>query len=191
MWQLANCVDPREVEPTREAKSLGNEETYAVDLATLEDLSRELLAISVKVAARLRAEILSALTVTVKARDHNFVTFTRSKTLNRPFSGHGELHRLALELFPKDKKGPWRLLGVSASHLVPADSSLAPKDLFEASGLKAPKGQDKLSEAMDAINNRFGPGLLKPATLLDRPTNIPKYPEPSQPDHKGRPKKPL
>ncbi|MDR2300796.1 MAG: DNA polymerase IV [Deltaproteobacteria bacterium] len=178
MWQLANCLDPREVEPAREAKSLGNEETYAVDLDGQQDLSRELLALSVKVAARLRAEKLAALTVTVKARDNKFKTHTRSKTLARPVSSHGELHRLALELFPHDKRGPWRLLGVSTSHLVQADSQSAPVDLFEASGLKAPKGQDKISEAMDAINNRFGPGLLKPASLLDRPQNIPKTPGP-------------
>ncbi|MDR2386331.1 MAG: DNA polymerase IV, partial [Deltaproteobacteria bacterium] len=100
LWHLANCQDPRQVEPAREAKSLGNEETYAVDISGFEDLSRELLALAVKVAARLRAEKLAALTVTVKARDHKFKTHTRSKTLTRPISSHGHLHRLALELFP-------------------------------------------------------------------------------------------
>ncbi|MDR2368990.1 MAG: DNA polymerase IV [Deltaproteobacteria bacterium] len=177
MWQLARAIDPREVEPEREAKSLGNEETYAEDVSGPENVSRELLALAVKVAARLRAENLRAQTVTVKARDSRFKTVTRSKSLASPVSDHGDLHRLALELFPREMKGPFRLLGLSTSKLSPARPPGAPADLFEASGLKAPAAKAKLSEAMDAINDRFGPGRLKPATLLDRPAR----PKPAAP----------
>ncbi|MDR0621178.1 MAG: DNA polymerase IV [Deltaproteobacteria bacterium] len=181
MWNLANGIDPREVEPSHEAKSLGNEETYAEDVSGPESVSRELLALAVKVAARLRAEKLAALTVTVKARDNKFNTHTRSKTLSRPVSDHGQLHRLALELFPSDKKGPWRLLGLSTSKFAPGGQEAAPMTLFEAAGLKTPQAKDKLSEAMDAINDRFGQGRLKPATLLDRPPGTHRADRPEKP----------
>ncbi|MDR1677192.1 MAG: hypothetical protein LBS44_02230 [Deltaproteobacteria bacterium] len=183
LWLLANGIDPRPVEPEREAKSLGNEETYAVDIQGLENVSRELLALSVKVAARLRSEKLSALTVTVKARDNKFKTVTRSKTLREPISDHAILHKLAMELFPSEKRGPWRLLGVSTSNLGPAGGSRTPTNLLEAAGLKPMAGNPGLLAAMDAINNRYGQGQLKPATLLDRPDNLSKSQKLIKPDN--------
>jgi DNA polymerase-4 len=178
LWLLANCIDPRPVEPSREAKSLGNEETYAVDIKEPEDVSRELLALAVKVAARLRAEGLEALTVTLKARDGKFKTLTRSKTLSSPVSDHGQLHRLALELLPKEKKGPWRLLGLSTSNLHKAGEPGATANLFTVAGLKTSSGNPKLTAAIDAVNERFGGEKLKPATLLDRPGNFSRKPKP-------------
>ncbi|MDR3134995.1 MAG: DNA polymerase IV [Deltaproteobacteria bacterium] len=174
LWLLANGVDPRPVEPEREAKSLGNEETYAIDIYDMEGVSRELLALAVKVAARLRAEGLAAVAVTVKARDNGFKTFTRSKTLSEPVSDHGQLHRLALGLFPWDKKGPWRLLGLTASRLATAGGPGAPGNLLVAAGLLPTEVNQKLGQAMDAINDRFGHGLIKPATLLENPGGLAK-----------------
>ncbi|MDR1109598.1 MAG: DNA polymerase IV [Deltaproteobacteria bacterium] len=169
LWLLANGVDERPVEPSREAKSIGNEETFAVDLEGPEDVSRELLALAVRVSARLREEKLVALTVTVKARDSGFKTVTRSRTVREPIWQHVQLHRLALELFPSERKGPWRLLGISASSLWPAREPWGPANLFEAAGLRAPTFDPKLSAAMDDINRRFGADRLKPATLLESP----------------------
>jgi DNA polymerase-4 len=167
LWNLANCIDPREVESFREAKSIGAEETYPEDISDTEAVNRELLSLSVKVARRLRLSGLTALTVTLKVRDSRFKTFTRSKTLTEPVCEHQQFYQLAQSLFPKEKNGPFRLLGISASNVRPISEK--PANLLTGAGLKSPKVNPKLTEAMDAINNRFGENILKPATLLNKP----------------------
>jgi DNA polymerase-4 len=169
LWRLANGIDEREVEPSREAKSIGNEWTYPEDIDGEETVNRELLALAVKVSARLREAGFGALTISVKARDHKFKTYTRSRTVANPLADHLQLHSLALELFPWDKKGPWRLLGLSASNLTLPGQRRKRLTLFDNIEAPSEGGIDpKLVEAMDAVNRRFGRDGLKPATLLSR-----------------------
>ncbi|MDR1487888.1 MAG: DNA polymerase IV [Deltaproteobacteria bacterium] len=171
LWRLANCIDPREVQPTREAKSIGAEETYPQDIRPGEAVDRELLSLAFKVAGRLRQSGLSASTISLKVRDSNFKTYNRSKTVNKGISEHNELYDLARSLFPTEKKGPFRLLGISASNLLSDDEK--PPDLFGSAGLSRSKVDPRLTKAMDAINNRFGENILKPATLLSKPPTKP------------------
>ncbi|MDR1545242.1 MAG: DNA polymerase IV [Deltaproteobacteria bacterium] len=181
MWHLANGEDFRDVEPQRTIKSLGAEETYAVDLGRPEEVARELLALSVKVGRRLREAGLKALTVHLKVRDARFQTVTRSKTLKKPLDDYRELRRIAWELFPAEKKGPWRLLGLTTSNLLAASDVFEPAELFDAGSLLAPGRLPGLepatppvaapdprpAKALDAVNRRFGEGGLKPAALLE------------------------
>jgi DNA polymerase-4 len=167
VWELANGLDPRAVEPERPIKSLGAEETYAEDIDGREAISRELLALCVKVAGRLRERGLEALTVTLKARDGRFKTVTRSRTTRSPHQDHLRLHRDCLELFPMELPGPWRLLGVQASNLVEAGRG-RPASLLSALAPAKPMVDPRLDQAMDAINRRFGALRLAPATLLER-----------------------
>ncbi|MDR1049873.1 MAG: DNA polymerase IV, partial [Deltaproteobacteria bacterium] len=172
LWSLANGVDDRPVEPARDAKSVGNEETYMEDVSGEDDVGVELLALAVKVSARLRDAGLAAMTVTVKARDNKFKTVTRSRTLKEPLADHLRLFETATELFPRELPGPFRLLGLSTSNLIPAGQFFRRPDLFASAGLKpaspAPRMSPRLVEAMDAVNRRFGRDRLMPATLLRR-----------------------
>ena len=81
---LAHGVDDREVVPYEAPKSVSHEETFQRDLDADEDVLRELLALSGRVAARLRADGYRARTVVLKARLANFTTLTRSRTLPDP-----------------------------------------------------------------------------------------------------------
>jgi DNA polymerase-4 len=167
LWLLANCQDEREVEPEKAIKSIGHEETYAKDIGEADTIYRELLALSVKVAQRLRAHQLKGRTVVVKARDKSFKTWTRSRTLSRGLDDHQEIYQWARQLFPHDKKGPWRLLGVTVSNFPAESDQTAPEnDLFSS---QTPTSDSRLASAMDQINERFGKAGLKPATLLDKP----------------------
>jgi DNA polymerase-4 len=166
LWLLANCVDDRQVEPEREAKSIGHEETYPIDIDGEESVNRELLALSVKVAKRLRDNQLKGRTLTIKVRGANFSTWTRSRTVSKGLDDHLEIYRLAKALFPWEKKGPYRLLGVTASHFSEeSDRGLFDGDLF---GPPEPAANSQLLKAMDRINERFGEAGLKPASLLDK-----------------------
>src|SRR5205085_5502967 len=81
---LARGIDDREVVPYEAPKSLSHEETFARDLDDDEEILRELLALSTKVASRLRHEGFRCRTVVLKARLANFTTLTRSRTLRDP-----------------------------------------------------------------------------------------------------------
>jgi DNA polymerase-4 len=78
---LASARDDRPVEPEREAKSISVEDTFETDLVAREELGAILLRDARQVAGRLSAAGLFARTVTIKVRQHDFSTLTRSRTL--------------------------------------------------------------------------------------------------------------
>ena len=81
--QLANGVDDRPVVPYESPKSIGHEETFDRDLDDEQEILRELLALSGRVAARLREDGYRSRTITLKVRLANFTTLTRSRTQSR------------------------------------------------------------------------------------------------------------
>jgi DNA polymerase-4 len=169
---LANGRDEREVIPERETKSLGAEETYAEDIFGKEIVSRELLALAVKVGSRLRRAGLSGHTLTVKLRNSAFKTITRSKTVEEPLVDHLAIYALAQSLVPKGAWGPYRLLGLQVSSLrtEKEDTIAAPRliPLFGPAQAEVPRCDPRLTSAMDLINQRFGSRGVTPATLLEK-----------------------
>ena len=122
LTQLAHGIDDRDVVPYEAPKSVGHEETFERDLDDEETILRELLALSGRVASRLRADGYRARTVTLKVaagdlHDAHTVahapatrpTWARICTTWSPSStgrSRGERRRI-------------RLLGVQARGLVP------------------------------------------------------------------------
>jgi DNA polymerase-4 len=169
LWRLANCVDEREVEPEREIKSIGHEETYQVDIDGEERILTELLSLAVRVAKRVRASEVKGKTLTLKVRDQAFKTLTRSKSVPLGLNDYREIYKLARELFPWDKKGPFRLLGISVSNFEdPKNQDHETGDLFFNLAPKHIGNDSRLMDALDQINSRFGDKGLKPATLIDK-----------------------
>ena len=80
--ELSRGIDEREVVPYEAPKSVGHEETFEHDLDDDEEILRELLHLSGRVAARLREDGYRARTVNLKARLASFTTLTRAKTLS-------------------------------------------------------------------------------------------------------------
>ncbi|MEY3033402.1 MAG: hypothetical protein RLZ86_24, partial [Actinomycetota bacterium] len=74
---LARADDDREVTPHRPAKSIGNEETFARDLVSADEIRSEVVRLADHVAGRLRRHGRSARTVTLKIRYSSFETITR------------------------------------------------------------------------------------------------------------------
>jgi DNA polymerase-4 len=92
---LAHGIDERDVVPYEPPKSVGHEETFERDLDDDEEIFRELLHLSGRVAARLREDGYRARTVTLKARLASFTTLTRAKTLPDPTDVGAELYHVA------------------------------------------------------------------------------------------------
>jgi len=163
IWRLAHGVDDRPVEPQRIAQSIGAERTFAEDTAELEMLRRTLLELAEKVGQRLRAEGFMAAKVTLKFRDADFATLTRSRPLETPTAAALDLYAAASQLLDNipARARPVRLLGIAASELMPLDQGQLP--LFPDAALKRLQAE----QAEDAIKARFGPHAITRAALLD------------------------
>ena len=163
LHQLANGHDPRPVTPVREEKSLGAERTFDKDISDTAQLKRVLLGLSHDTAARLRRHGLRAERVGLKLRYSDFSTISRSRTLNHPITSAHDLYTESAALL--DHLGPRkqsvRLLGVRAEKLAAADHALQ----LSLDGREEEWGAAE--QAMDRVHSRFGPGVVRPAKLLD------------------------
>jgi DNA polymerase-4 len=123
------------------------------------------------VGQRLRAERFMATKVTLKYRDADFVTLTRTQSLTEPTAVALDLYHAASKLISQlpSLKRKVRLLGIAASEL----TSLAQHQL----SLFADKTHKRLraERAEDVIKARFGPQAITRAALLD-PVK-PSYPD--------------
>lgn len=151
--ERASGIDNRPVVSERGEKSISAEATFDTDLRTQGEMQRELLRLTERAAARLRAKGLFAGTVQVKIRESDFSTFTRQRTLHPPVNGTTALYDAARELLQiwlREHPGAAiRLLGVGGSDL----GGHTQTDLFADSPVRDQGGLDRTA---DAIRERFG-----------------------------------
>jgi DNA polymerase IV len=160
--ELAHGRDDRPVIPYDPPKQVSHEETFDRDLDADDDVLRELLHLSFRVAARLREEGFRARTVSIKTRLASFTTLTRSRTLADPVDTGNDLYRTVAGLYgalPGTRRRI-RLLGVAASGLQPSGAD-------QLALVRAGRWEDA-ERALDRIERRFGPGAAFPAALMDR-----------------------
>jgi len=164
LYELSWGKDERSVETNEPEKSVGNEETFSKDLDQAEDILREVLRLSEKVAARLRHAGLLGRTITLKVRFSNFSTITRSKTLLDPTDVAKEIYEVAKSLFESLKLDQVRvrLVGVRVEKLVEEEQANRQLLLGENE-----KGWREIDKASDKANARFGDEAIKPARLLE------------------------
>jgi DNA polymerase IV len=161
---LAWGRDDRSVTPLREEKSVGAEETFAVDVDDPEIIKRELLRLSGRTARALRAAGCVARTITVKLRLASFKTITRSKTLAEPTDVAREIYEAACALYEGsglDARARLRLVGVRATGLRPVASSARQLAFGDR-----PSGWREAEQAVDRIARRFGVDAVRPAALF-------------------------
>lgn len=171
---LAKGIDPRPVRPDQGSKSIGHEETFAVDSADREFVQARLRRQAIAVAGVLRTEGLRARTLTVKVRDGLLHNSTRSATLDVGLDDAGAMAEVAVELLGNlDVEAGVRLLGLSASGL---EQSTTPVQLRMAVGDAASSAQDRaierqqergaLEDALSEVRARFGRHAVGPLTEL-------------------------
>lgn len=119
-YQIARGIDHRPVNPNRELKSVGGENTFSTDLLNMDAMENALLPIAKKVFERLQQSGKLGKTITLKAKYADFSQVTRSKTLNESVVSFDLLWQTTLELLPLiivPQMGV-RLLGVSVSNFL-------------------------------------------------------------------------
>jgi len=181
LWDLANAIDNRAVESSREAKSISHETTFAQDINDKNVLLSQLMQLTEQVSYRLRNNNLKGKTVSLKLRFSDFQTTTRSLSLpmhtNSTKITWDKVKKLFIQEFPKECP-PIRLIGVGISNLITSASSNTEQkpeqeDLFASTnstqqGPHNAKIDNKIDELTDAVNKRFGRSRLARGTGVKR-----------------------
>ena len=167
---LAWGRDVRSVVAREPDKSIGAEETFGTDVDDPAVIRRELLRLCERVGARLRTQGYRGRTVSIKVRFADFTTITRSKTLREATDVSREVYEVACALYDALRldRARLRLVGLRVEGLVDADG------VDEQLLLDAPeRGWREADQAVDKASRRFGPGVVRPATLVPRDADEP------------------
>jgi len=165
---LAWGVDDRTVlsrrGPDEPERSVGSDETFGRDTDDPAVVLRELLRLSTKVGARLRAAGVAGRTVTIKVRFADFTTITRSRTLRDPTDVTAEIYTTATQLYAALglQRARIRLVGVRLEGLVEACTAHRQLELDARES-----GWSEAERAVDKAVRRFGRDAVTPARLLD------------------------
>jgi DNA polymerase IV len=168
--QLRECAwgeDDTPLQPYHrglDAKSMGHEVTLAEDCDDRSSLEGTLLRLSDQVARRMRGEGYVGRTVTLKLRDHRFVTVLRQRVLP-DFTAEAErIYPVALGLLNANWNGAAvRLLGVSLSQLARSGDATQ-GELFAREDRSR-----RLRDALDRVRDKLGEASVIPlGTLVHR-----------------------
>ena len=181
LWEYANGIDNSEVNTEKEdLKGVGNSTTLAKDLDNIDDIFKVLLSLSEKVGIRLRAGKQRAKTVAVEIKYNNFTKCSRQTTVDKATDSGTEIYNIVKVLFHElwDNNTPVRLLGIRTANLVEhgepeqlsimdmgnwSDQEQNTKEMAKPSREKI----KKLDATLDAINNKYGKGAVKRASLMN------------------------
>lgn len=118
-FEICRGEDNRPVQPSRDRKSVGAEQTFSTDLFYEKDLETELFKIADILWERIERSGVKAKTLTLKYKYADFEQHTRSKTILGSFTSKPELVRESKSLM---KSGTFnkgiRLLGLTVSNFI-------------------------------------------------------------------------
>ncbi len=169
LFELSQGIDDRSVEPDRDAKSVGHEETFSTDIKDLAVAQVQLLRLADAVSARCRNAGVGARTISLKIKFADFQVITRAASVEFPVVTTQAMMRLVEPLLREiDISGGVRLLGISARNLVEPEMQLS---LFDNASEKSTANEldaawSSTTSAIDGIRDKFGDAAIKPASAL-------------------------
>ena len=161
---LAWGRDSRSVVPIHRERSIGADETFSFDVDDPAYIHRQLLKLSDRTAARVRAAGLVGRTISIKVRFSDFTTITRSRTLRDPTDVSRDIYATARALFDGLglQRARLRLVGVRVEGLTESDHAPIQGLLDEPE-----HGWRDADRAVDRASARFGAGAVRPASLVE------------------------
>ena len=160
LYDLAWNRDDREVVVSREAKSIGHEQTFAENLHTDNEVHERIVRLADAVVTRMRRADKVGRTITVKVRFGDFRTITRSLTLSKATVSPLAISSSATQLVRGvDVEAGVRLIGLSMSNL--EDLVIAEQTSLERHG-----DDVRLDATIDQIKQRYGAASVVPALLI-------------------------
>lgn len=153
LYSLARGEDGRKISAHTPVKGISNETTFHSDTNDPDILDGHIWRMSEKVSARAKAKEIAGRVVTLKLKTSAHKSITRRLSLHSPTQLADTIYRTARGLFEQSGDlGPYRLLGVGISQLVPADGADKIADLLDPDAGKRAKAE----EAADKIREKFG-----------------------------------
>ena len=153
LWHLARGEDHRQIAAGRAAKSISTETTFEKDIGEFGVLKGHAWRVSEKVSDRAKGAGLAGRVITLKLKRFDHRILTRRHALEEPTQLADRIYAEAEALLiPAAGAGPFRLLGVGLSDLVPAAEADTTGDLLDPQG----RARAAAERATDAIRQRFG-----------------------------------
>ncbi|MCX7888810.1 MAG: DNA polymerase IV [Rhodobacteraceae bacterium] len=153
LWRLARGEDSRRVDPGDRPKSISNETTFDEDTSDRNLLDGHVWRLAEKAADRAKAKALAGQIVTLKLRRADFAILTRRETLRQPTQLADRIYAAAARLLAGvSEPGPFRLVGVGISGLVPDSAADVTADMLDPAAARRAEAE----RAADAIRARFG-----------------------------------
>ncbi len=170
---LAWNRDPRPVQTTRRAKSIGAQSALGRGLTDPEELSGVLLHLADRVGTRMRKKHKVGKTFTLRVRFEDMTSATRATTFDAPLNTTAAIHRAAMTLLDdarSDHDGPLTLVGIAMSKLadegaIQMELALDDGDVSHA-GSVAADHQSEIDRQIDRARERFGRDVVGRASDL-------------------------
>jgi len=161
LFKKAQGISTSEVSSYREAKSISTENTFEENISSVDELLKELVRMTEKVAFELRQDEKLCGCIAVKIRYPDFKTTSRQLSIDYTLRDD-ELIPQAIALFHKlwRKGKPIRLLGVRLSELT--------NHAVQASLFDDAEKKNSLYKAIDDVKNRFGKTKLQKARTVEK-----------------------
>jgi len=164
-WRLAHGIDERTIETVTEAKSIGNEVTFAVDTCDAQRIAGALFSLCESVSGRLHKASLKARTITLKIRFEEFDTYTKATSMHKSTNFSEDIYKVAKKLYTmfEGNHKKVRLIGIKASGLIAADIR---DSIFVNAG---DERKEEIHRAIERIKIKFGEqSICKAASRMFR-----------------------
>lgn len=153
LYALARGEDGRKISAHTPVKGLSNETTFHDDTNDTDILDGHIWRMAEKVSGRAKAKDKAGRVVTLKLKRANHKLLSKRQSLHQPTQLADTIYRTARALFDQvGDQGPYRLLGVGISDLVPAGDADREGDLLDPDAGKRAEAE----RAADAIREKFG-----------------------------------
>lgn len=153
LYSLARGEDARRISAHTPVKGLSNETTFNDDTNDPDILDGHIWRMAEKVSDRAKAKDKAGRVVTLKLKKADHKLLSKRLSLHQPTQLADTIYRTARSLFDQvGNQGPYRLLGVGISDLVPADDADREGDLLDPNAEKRATAE----RAADAIREKFG-----------------------------------
>lgn len=163
LYFLARGQDRRRINRNAPMKSISNETTFFEDTTSGDILDGHIWRLAEKVSDRAKARDIAGRVVTLKLKRSNHRILSRRTSLRDATQMADKIYRTARGMFDQmGNQGPYRLLGVGLSDLIPASQGDLSQDLLDPFAQK----RNRAERATDEIRQRFGPKAIRKGRSL-------------------------
>ena len=164
VWNYANVIDKSEVKnDSGELKCISHEITTSQNVTEREKAYKILIALSEKVAVRLRKQEKLAYGISVNMKTNNFLSSSHQKKVMEPLRATGDIIDKAKEVFDELWQGEaLRLIGVRVFDL--RTDKIVQLSIYDMCDKKV---DNKLDDVMDELRETYGSSKVVRASLLN------------------------